>query len=150
MVHLYSAFIQDALHRVCITFTHSHTHSYTDGRGNHARHQPAHREQLALGEKRDYLTYTGRVYDSLFTDILGINRHYLVYTIWGVFWHIPLYSLIRCDILPPARQRQTKAHQGVWFIPLTYKLTICLKKGEEGKQPPPKKTHFRLPCISQV
>ena len=28
----------------CITFTHSHT----DGGGNHARHQPAHREQLGV------------------------------------------------------------------------------------------------------
>ena len=45
MVHLYSAFIQGALQRLCITFTHSHTHSYTDGGGNHARHQPAHRKQ---------------------------------------------------------------------------------------------------------
>ena len=30
MVHLYSAFIQSALHRLCITFTHSHSHPYTD------------------------------------------------------------------------------------------------------------------------
>ena len=45
-MHLYSAFIQDALQ--CITATHSHTHSYTDGGGNHARHQPAHREQLGV------------------------------------------------------------------------------------------------------
>ena len=48
MVHLYSAFNQGALHRLCISFTHSHTHSYTDGGGNHARHQPAHREQLGV------------------------------------------------------------------------------------------------------
>ena len=42
--------IQGALHRLCIKFTHSHTHSYTDGggKGNHARHQPAHREQLGV------------------------------------------------------------------------------------------------------
>ena len=45
---LYSAFNQSALHRLCITLTHSHTHSYTDGGGNHARHQPAHREQLGV------------------------------------------------------------------------------------------------------
>ena len=40
--------IQGALQRLCITFTHSHTHSYTNGGGNHARHQPAHREQLGV------------------------------------------------------------------------------------------------------
>ena len=44
MVHLYSAFIQGALHRLCITFTHSHT----DGSGNHARYQLAHQEQLGV------------------------------------------------------------------------------------------------------
>ena len=51
MVHLYSTFIQGALHRLCISFTHSHTHIHTlmgDGGGNHARHQPAHREQLGV------------------------------------------------------------------------------------------------------
>ena len=48
MVHLYGTFIQNALHRLCITFSHSHIHSYTDGGGNHARHQPAHREQLGV------------------------------------------------------------------------------------------------------
>ena len=45
---LYSAFIRSALHRLCITSTHSHTHSYNDGGGNHARHQPAHWEQLGV------------------------------------------------------------------------------------------------------
>ena len=35
-----------ALYRDCAL--HSHTHSYTDGGGNHARHQPAHREQLGV------------------------------------------------------------------------------------------------------
>ena len=44
MVHLYSAFNQGALQRLCSTFTHSHT----DGGGNHARHQPTHREQLGV------------------------------------------------------------------------------------------------------
>ena len=38
--------IQGALQRLYIIFTHSHTHSYTDTRGDHARHQPSHREQL--------------------------------------------------------------------------------------------------------
>ena len=48
MVHLYSAFNQSALHRLCIKLTHSHTHSYTDGIGNHAMDQPAHRELLGV------------------------------------------------------------------------------------------------------
>ena len=48
MVHLYSTFIQGALHRLRITFTHSHVHSYTDGGGIHARLQPDHREQLGV------------------------------------------------------------------------------------------------------
>ena len=43
MVHLYSAFNPRRF-----TFSHSHTHSYTDGGGNHARHQPTHREQLGV------------------------------------------------------------------------------------------------------
>ena len=43
MVHLYGGFIQGALPRFCITFT-IHTHA----RGNHARHQPAHRDQLGV------------------------------------------------------------------------------------------------------
>ena len=38
------AFIQGALHSPI----HTHTHSYTDGGGNHARHQTAHREQLGV------------------------------------------------------------------------------------------------------
>ena len=39
--------LSKALYNDCaIAFTHSHTHSYTDGRGNHARHQPAHWEKL--------------------------------------------------------------------------------------------------------
>jgi len=33
----------------CLTFTCSHTHSYTDGGDSHARQQPAGREQLGLG-----------------------------------------------------------------------------------------------------
>ena len=41
MVLLYCAFNHASLHRLCITFTHSQTHSYTDGRRNHARHQPS-------------------------------------------------------------------------------------------------------------
>ena len=45
---VYSAFNQGALHSLCITFTHSHIHSYTDGGGNHVRHQPAHREQQGV------------------------------------------------------------------------------------------------------
>ena len=36
----------------CITFTHSHTRSHTDGGGNHARHQPAHRVQLVVHSLR--------------------------------------------------------------------------------------------------
>ena len=48
MVHLYSAFNQGAFHRLFSTFTHSQLHSYTDGGGNHARHQPAHLEQLGV------------------------------------------------------------------------------------------------------
>ena len=44
MVHFYSAFIQGAIHRLRSTFTHLHT----DGGGNHARHQPAHQEQLRV------------------------------------------------------------------------------------------------------
>jgi len=51
-LHLYSAFIDlmatKALY-ICLTFTHSHTHSYTDGGVSHARRQPARREQLGLG-----------------------------------------------------------------------------------------------------
>ena len=43
---IYSTFNQGALHRLCSKFT--HPHSYTDGGGNHARHQPAHREQLGF------------------------------------------------------------------------------------------------------
>lgn len=33
----------------CLTFTHSLTHSYTDGGVSHARRHPARREQLGLG-----------------------------------------------------------------------------------------------------
>lgn len=33
----------------CLTFTHSLTHSYTDGRVSHARHQPSRQDQLGLG-----------------------------------------------------------------------------------------------------
>jgi len=32
----------------CLTFTHSYTHSYTDGGVNHARQQPAGREQFGV------------------------------------------------------------------------------------------------------
>ena len=38
--------LSKALYNVCAL--HSHMHSYTDGRGNHARHQPAHQEQLGV------------------------------------------------------------------------------------------------------
>ena len=43
MLHLYSDFIHIAL-QICIAFTHSHTNS----RGDHARHTPAHLEQLGV------------------------------------------------------------------------------------------------------
>ena len=44
-LHLYSAYIQSASQNC--TFIHS-THSHTDGGVNHARGQPASREQLGL------------------------------------------------------------------------------------------------------
>jgi len=51
-LHLYSAFIDlmatKALY-ICLTFTHSYTHSHTDGGVSHARRQPARRELLRLG-----------------------------------------------------------------------------------------------------
>ena len=43
-IYTYSAFSQGAFHRLCSTFT----HSFTDDGGNHARHQPAHQEQLGV------------------------------------------------------------------------------------------------------
>jgi len=50
-LHLYIAFTDPmatkALH-ICLTFTHSLPHSYTDGGVSHARCHPARREQLGL------------------------------------------------------------------------------------------------------
>jgi len=51
-LHLHSAFmgpmVTKALY-ICLTFTHSITHSYTDGGVSHTRRHPARREQLGSG-----------------------------------------------------------------------------------------------------
>ena len=50
MHYIYIALLSKVLYSSCLTFTHSHTHSFTVGRGNHAGCQPAQREQLELGD----------------------------------------------------------------------------------------------------
>ena len=58
MVHLYGAFIQVALQRLCALHSpiNTHTYSYTDAGGNHARHhQPAHASGATLGLAQGHL-----------------------------------------------------------------------------------------------
>jgi len=51
-LHLYSTFADPMSTKAlyfCLTFTHSLSHSYTDGRVSHARLHPACLEQLGIG-----------------------------------------------------------------------------------------------------
>ena len=67
---------QGALHRLCITFTHSHTHSYTDGGGNHARHH-AYREQLGVQNLSQGLFDTNPTWGSPGSDQEPFGKPYV-------------------------------------------------------------------------
>ena len=89
--------IQGALHRLCLSFTHSHTHSYTDGGGNHARHQPAHREQLGVQSLAQGLfdSNSGGARDRT-GNLLGTLRVPMTATL--PLSHSTLHSLFPCFI----------------------------------------------------
>ena len=44
----YIALLSKALYNEGLTFTHPHTHSYTNGGSHHARCQPSHWEQFGV------------------------------------------------------------------------------------------------------
>ena len=51
-LHLYCTFLTSGQSTLeyCLTFTHSCTHPHTGGAGNHAKRQPARREQWCLAQ----------------------------------------------------------------------------------------------------
>ena len=118
MVHLYSAFNQGALHRLCIAFTHSHTHSYTDGRGNHARHQPAHREQLEVQSLAqglfDIICWQTRDRNGNLLGSLHVQRQFLYP--WATA--TPEMTLFLCNT-----SQNTLLPEYEWGWTLTWRLT---------------------------
>jgi len=106
--------MQSALQTQCITFIYlfTYTHSYTDGRGNHARHQHAHREQLGLLLKTS-LTPCSRPHRAK-------NKEPWSGTRFGLAEGLsPRPSLLWTDWLTPIIRM-------VFFVPHELSLLVCL------------------------
>ena len=87
---IYIAPLSKALHRGCASHSpHSYTHSHTDARGNHARHQPVHREQFGVQclAQGHFDTDSGGT--RVWTGNLVVTIRSLYPWATSTLWHVP-------------------------------------------------------------